>query len=141
MFTAIAYADSFDAVLSKVNANIINPAIEFAFIIATVIFLWGVLQFIWNAGDDKKRQEGKDHIVWGLIGFVIMFCVYGIITILANSLGVTGLMAISRHSRRRPCSKYNFLRSKAATKANKKDLSHARGLCFLVQRTYFNTVI
>ncbi len=86
-----AYADAFDDVLHRVNANIINPAIEFAFIIATVIFLWGVLQFIWGAGDQAKRQKGKDHMLWGFVGFIIMFGVYGIITIVTNTVGVTGL--------------------------------------------------
>jgi predicted cobalt transporter CbtA len=86
-----AYADAFDVVLSKINANIINPAIEFAFIIATVIFLWGVLEFIAGANDKDKRQQGKDHILWGFVGFIIMFGVYGIITLLANTIDVTGL--------------------------------------------------
>lgn len=87
----IAYADGLDVVLGKINANIVNPAIEFAFIVAFVIFLWGVFQFIQGAADKAKRQEGKEHILWGLVGFLIMFGVYGIITILANSLGVSGL--------------------------------------------------
>lgn len=87
----IAYADKFDDVLYKVNINLINPAIEFAFIIATVIFLWGVFQFIMGAADKDKRQEGKDHILWGIVGFLIMFGVYGIINILSNTLGVSGL--------------------------------------------------
>ena len=92
MFAIIAYADSFDVVMSKINTYIINPAIEFAFIIATVIFLWGVFQFIAGGADKDKRQEGKDHILWGLVGFVIMFSVFGIVTILANTIGVTGLV-------------------------------------------------
>ncbi len=86
-----AYADGFDKVLNRINANIINPVIEFAFIIATVVFLWGVFQFIRNAGDETKRQEGKDHILWGIVGFLIMFGVYGIINILANTIDVSGL--------------------------------------------------
>jgi hypothetical protein len=92
----IAYAatttpDALDVTLSRINANIVNPAIEFAFIIAFVIFLWGVFQFIRNAGDKDKRQEGKDHMIWGIVGFLIMFCVFGIITILGNTLGLSGL--------------------------------------------------
>ncbi len=86
-----AYADQLDVVLNKININIINPAIEFLFIIATVIFLWGVLQFIINAADQTKRQEGKDHMLWGFVGFLIMFGVYGLITILTNTFGITGL--------------------------------------------------
>jgi Na+/serine symporter len=87
----IAYADSLDDVLFKINANIVNPAIEFAFIIATVIFLWGVFQFIMNAADKDKRQEGKDHMIWGIVGFLIMFGVYGIISLIANTVGVSGV--------------------------------------------------
>jgi hypothetical protein len=86
-----AYADGLDVVLGKVYANIVNPAIELAFIIATVVFLWGVFEFIRGAADKEKRQQGKDHILWGLIGFLIMFSVYGIITILVNTIGVSGL--------------------------------------------------
>ncbi len=92
----IAYAatqtgDALDVTLSKINAYIVNPAIEFAFIVAFVIFLWGVFQFIRNAGDKEKRQEGKDHMLWGIVGFVIMFSVFCIITLLGNTLGLTGL--------------------------------------------------
>jgi Na+/serine symporter len=90
-YAATKAPDALDTVMSKINANIINPAIEFAFIIALVIFLWGVFQFIANAGDSAKRQEGKDHMLWGIVGFLIMFGVFGIITILSNTLGVTGL--------------------------------------------------
>ncbi len=84
-------ADALDTVLGKIYVNIVNPAIEFAFIIATVIFLWGVFQYIMNAADKEKRQEGKDHMIWGMVGFLIMFGVYGIITLIANTIGVSGL--------------------------------------------------
>ncbi len=93
---AYAAADAFDKVLFRINANIINPAIEFAFIIAFVVFIWGVFQFIAGADDAAKRQAGKDHILWGIVGFVIMFGVYGIITIVVNTIGVSGLTLDSK---------------------------------------------
>ena len=86
-----AYADAFGDLLGKVNKNIINPAIEFLFIVATVIFLWGVLEFIAGASDKTKRQTGKDHMLYGFIGLVIMFGVYGIITIVTNTFNISGL--------------------------------------------------
>jgi zinc transporter ZupT len=92
----IAYADALDTVLGKVYVNIINPAIEFVFIIATVIFLWGVLQFMIGAADKDKREEGKQHMLWGFVGFLIMFGVYGIITILTNTFEITGLTLNSK---------------------------------------------
>ena len=90
MDSFIAHADGFDTFLGKVNENIINPAIQFSFIIATVVFLYGVLQFIRNTKDPKEREKGKDHIMWGIVGFLIMFGVYSIINILMNTFGFAG---------------------------------------------------
>lgn len=85
-----AYADSVDLLLFKLNDKIINPAIEFAFIIALVVFLWGVVEYIRGAEKEEKRKDGRQHMLWGVIGFVIMFGVFGIITILTNTLGIKG---------------------------------------------------
>jgi hypothetical protein len=85
-----AYADSVDELLSKLSAKIINPAIEFAFIIALVVFLWGVVDYIRGAENEQKRKDGRQHMLWGIVGFVIMFGVFGIITILTNTLGIKG---------------------------------------------------
>ncbi len=85
-----AYADSVDDLLFKLNDKILNPAIEFAFIIALVVFLWGVTDYIRGAANEEKRKKGRDHMLWGIIGFVIMFGVFGIITILVRTFGING---------------------------------------------------
>ncbi len=86
----IAYADSVDNLLFKLNAKVINPAIEFAFIIALVVFLWGVMEFIRGANNEEKRSIGKRHMLWGIVGFVIMFGVFGIIGFLTRTFGIKG---------------------------------------------------
>ncbi len=86
----IAYADSVDDLLFKLNAKIINPVIEFAFIIALVIFLWGVMEYIRGANNQEKRKNGRQHMLWGVVGFLIMFGVFGIINILLNTFGIKG---------------------------------------------------
>lgn len=103
MGALIAYADGVDDFIGKVSANIINPAIEFAFIIALVVFLWGVLQFIRNANNEKKRDEGKDHIMYGLIGFLIMFGVYAIVNIIGRTFGVGVNLSNDQQTFNPPC--------------------------------------
>ncbi len=88
--TWIAYADSVDDLLFKLNAKVINPVIEFAFIIALVVFLWGVMQYIRGANNQEDRKKGREHMLWGVVGFVIMFGVFGIITILTRTFGIQG---------------------------------------------------
>ncbi len=89
MFNSVAYAKSFEEVLGNVNRTIVNPLIQFAFIIAFVFFIWGVMQFIRNADNPEGRKKGQDHMIWGVVGLVIMLGVYGIINILINSFGLS----------------------------------------------------
>jgi hypothetical protein len=51
---------------------------------AFVLFLWGVFQFIAHAGDESKRSEGKQAILWGLVGLVIIFSAYGLMNTVLN---------------------------------------------------------
>lgn len=90
MLPLVANAATIDELLGKLNAKVINPAIEFAFIVALVVFLFGVMEFIRGAGNEKKRKLGKDHIMWGIVGFLIMFGVWGIINLLVNTFGIKG---------------------------------------------------
>ncbi len=67
--------------LSNVVAEIINPIILLLSAGAFVVFLWGVFVFIKDAGDEGSRAEGKQAILWGLIGLVVIFGAYGIINV------------------------------------------------------------
>lgn len=86
----IAYAKTFDEIVFDINRTILNPLIQFAFIVAFVIFLWGVIEFLRGANNPEKRKEGQQHMIWGVLGFAIMIGVYGIITILINTFGLGG---------------------------------------------------
>lgn len=89
MFATVAYAKTFDEVVFSINKAIINPLIQFAFIVAFVIFIWGLVELIRNADNPEKRKKGQDHMVWGIVGLVIMVGVYGIINILINTFGLS----------------------------------------------------
>ncbi|MEK7157367.1 MAG: hypothetical protein AAB709_02350 [Patescibacteria group bacterium] len=67
--------------LAKVVTQIVNPIILLLAAAAFVAFLWGVFNFIAHAGDEGKRKEGKDAILWGIVGLVIIFGAYGIINL------------------------------------------------------------
>ncbi len=75
--------------LDKVVVQIVNPIILLLAALAFVVFLWGVFEFIAHAGDEAKRSEGKQAILWGLVGLVIIFGAYGIINLALSTFGVT----------------------------------------------------
>lgn len=64
------------------------------FAIAFIVFLYGVaLKYIFSAGDAAKVSEGHKLILWGLIAFVIMISVWGLVNVVANTFGLQGAYA------------------------------------------------
>ncbi len=59
--------------------------------IAFLAFLWGVANaYILHPADETKRKVGHQFILWGIIGLVIIFSVWGIVNLLLGTLFFTG---------------------------------------------------
>ena len=80
-----------DTFLGKIVTQIVNPLILLLTAVAVIVFAWGVFEFVWKAGDDKAREDGRHAILWGLVGFIIIFGAYGIINL---ALGTFNLPSI-----------------------------------------------
>ena len=61
-------------------------------IIGILIFLvlvWGVVNYFFIHGDDdKKREEGRQFIFWGVLGMVVYFSVWGFVNLALSTLGI-----------------------------------------------------
>ena len=84
-------ATNLNAFLGKVVTQIVNPLILLLAAGAFVVFFWGVFEFIRDAGDENRREEGRRAIFWGLVGLVIIFGAYGIINIALSTFGLQNL--------------------------------------------------
>lgn len=73
--------------IRSLSRYVINPLIVLAFAVAMVFFLWGVFQYVRGAGDPKARETGRNHILWSIVGMAIMFSVFGIMTVISNTVG------------------------------------------------------
>ena len=80
--------DALDTFMTNLAVLILNPLIILMFAGATLYFIYGVILYIKNSQSDSERQKGARHIMWGLIGIVIMMGVYTILEIAKNSLGL-----------------------------------------------------
>lgn len=77
-----------DEFLGKINQFILNPLILLFFGIASLVFFWGVFQFIFSETADDKRDEGKRKIFWGLFGMFIMISAFGLIHLILGTFGI-----------------------------------------------------
>ncbi len=63
------------------------------FTLATVVFFFGIVQFIWTArqgAEGKGIQKGTQFIKWGLIAIFVMFSLWGIIRFAQGVFGIQG---------------------------------------------------
>jgi heme/copper-type cytochrome/quinol oxidase subunit 2 len=88
-----AYAQQTQGGLSGAIGNlqtVVTLFIGFLFVLATAVFLWGIVVYLTAAGDESKIEGGRKYIIWGLIALFIMLAVWGIVQILVATFGITG---------------------------------------------------
>ena len=78
---------SITELIDRIKTNIFQPAIQFLFVLATVIFIWGVVQYVIAGGSQDKTQAAKNVMLWGIIGLTIMSSAWGIVKIFAQFFG------------------------------------------------------
>lgn len=67
---------------------IVNPAILLIFTAGFFLFVWGLVQFMLNIEKGAEYEEGKMHMLWGIVGMFVMASVYGIIALLDSTFGL-----------------------------------------------------
>jgi len=76
------YASS---ILDIINGPLLAVVIALAFI----TFLWGVYKyFILGASSESEKKEGRSFVMWGLIGFVIIFSLWGILAVITGTFNL-----------------------------------------------------
>ena len=86
----MTFATIVHSIIDLVNHSVIPLLFAFAFL----FFLINIVRFFFIEGGDEGIEKGKKAVLWGLIGLVVLFCVWGIVTFLLNSLNsITGTPA------------------------------------------------
>lgn len=89
------FAQSIQDIFNPYNGNnsiytIVVYLIRISFSVAVLFFFWGIARFILSAGDEKKIEEGKRMMFWGVIALFVMASISGIVSLLQGTLGVPG---------------------------------------------------
>ncbi len=83
-----ASADVFDVltVLTDFFFNVVPLLMS----VAVLVFFWGIIKFIAQAGDERAVEEGKGFIIYGLVGIFVIITLWGIVGFMQESLGLGG---------------------------------------------------
>ncbi|MBU6389934.1 hypothetical protein KGQ31_00095 [Patescibacteria group bacterium] len=70
---------------------ILNYLIPFIVGFAFFGFMIGLLKYVGSGGDEERLSQGKQLIVYGLVGMVIAFSFWGLAKIIANTYLALGV--------------------------------------------------
>ncbi len=72
--------------IGKILTYIVNPTIALLFTFAVAMFFWGVFEMVYHADSEEARSTGKEHMLWGIVGFILMITVVGLLQLICNTV-------------------------------------------------------
>ncbi|MDQ1299924.1 MAG: hypothetical protein QG636_592 [Patescibacteria group bacterium] len=78
-------AKSFAAVTDDIVDLVNGSVVPLIYALAFLLFIFGMVRFFFFGGEEN-RAKGKTFMLWGIIGFVVMFSVWGIVRLLLTAL-------------------------------------------------------
>ena len=81
----------FNSLVVKGN-QIGNTIIGILIAIAVIFIIYNVLMFIVKAGSDDRKTY-QHAILWGIVGLAVILSIWGLIAILTNTFGTSGVSA------------------------------------------------
>lgn len=84
--------NSLQTLVQSLVDKLVNPLIALMFAIGFVIFLYGVVEFMWGLSQESdKREDGKRHMLYGVIGMFIMVAGYALVALIRSTVcGLSG---------------------------------------------------
>jgi hypothetical protein len=87
-------ASSICGIASTLLYLINSVLVPLLFAIAFITFIYGIASaYILSNGNEEKVKAGHKLILWGLIGFVVMISLWGLVYVVSNTFGLAGVGA------------------------------------------------
>lgn len=67
--------------------EILDSIIPILVLLGVVYFVWGVITYMIGA-DEEQKEKGKNKIIYGIIGFVVIVSLWGIVTLVIDGFGL-----------------------------------------------------
>lgn len=93
MLIPIAFAqtpaeDAAIALVENIKLYLLYPLVTLMMAIAMLVFIWGLFEYVRNGTEEAARSRGAKHMLWGVIGFVVMLSAVAILNIALNTFGI-----------------------------------------------------
>ncbi len=83
-------ATTLNSIITAFTSTIGTYLVPMLMGVALVVFIWGLVVFIAHAGDEKAVAEGKQRMIWGIVGLSAIVAVWGIVQLVILIFGIGG---------------------------------------------------
>ncbi|HLP86657.1 MAG TPA: hypothetical protein VK153_02165 [Candidatus Paceibacterota bacterium] len=77
------------SIVNWASCFLYKAVVPLLFALATVAFIWGVIQYYINPENEEKRKKGRSFIIGGLIGLFVMLSMWGLVAILTGTFEIS----------------------------------------------------
>lgn len=74
--------------LEYATCVIVKSVVPLILALAVVVFMWGVVQYVMNNGEEEKKTKGKQFMIWGIVSIAVMVSVWGLVRVLSNTFDI-----------------------------------------------------
>ena len=86
--TTFAQASDNITPIAKNVLNLSRVLVTVVFVLAIVVFGWGIVKFISSAGSPDKVKEGKHFLLWGVVGMAVGASLFGLVQFMQVYFGI-----------------------------------------------------
>lgn len=65
---------------------VIRQAVGLLFAVVTLVFLWGIIQYVIAGSSEDKIKQARSYIIYGLIGLFVMLSLWAIVGAVSETL-------------------------------------------------------
>lgn len=83
-----AQAESIKGLVSNF-IDIANIVVQLMIVVAVIVFIWGLISFVFSKGADKKA-DARHLMIYGVLGFAVIAGLWGLVTFVLNFFAIDG---------------------------------------------------
>ena len=84
---ANAQLENIERIVSSIG-SIVDVATPIIVGIALLAFFWGLAKFIFSAGNEDAKDEGKRIMIWGVVALFVIISIWGIVSFIGEAIGI-----------------------------------------------------
>ena len=74
-------------IITQLTQLIVNPALLLLSGFALLVFAWGIVEFLLALSQGEKgTNEGKQHMLWGVVGMFIILSAFAIYNLISSTV-------------------------------------------------------